>query len=304
MWKSLQVLLKQNSNRLVLIVGCVLLLLDFVSIDVHTYVPSLRHPNPIVLTIALTLIIAGYMGDNFTLGLPFTRVRSEKHGYCIGLGRAVIRVSFGRIEDFQPPEAGTLYAFPVTEYFERDCLRDSRTSLGAFVCKHFEGQVDLFDSLVRRQLASMPTTELEKEEGIRAKSYGLGQCVFLDRPLQSQFRIAMVSVTKKRAGRGIFAEPQSPLLVIAPVEKLMADYQLEHLFMPVLGSGHGGLNDEGALACLLVGLRDVLKNAKGPIRSVNIIVFRPNAKSKPKVSEKRAKLLLTLVHTMREEPTT
>jgi len=211
-------------------------------------------------------------------------VRRIPNGYCVNLGRMVIKVVLGRIEECECDEAA-MVALPANEFFDDDCIHDAGTTLGAFMQHHFKGSIPDIQALVRTALATEPTQVVNKTPGEASHSYGIGKCVFLDRPLSSRLRIAMVSVTTQRADVGLRADAAYVFEAAASIQRVMANHRLTRLYIPILGSGHGGLKGEVSLACMLIAFGELHRKLARNLKEVNIVVFRRNELEAPSVSE-------------------
>lgn len=214
-----------------------------------------------------------------------SRVRSIPNGYCVSLGRMTIKVILGRIEEADCNDEACMVALPANEFFDDDCIHDSRSALGAFMQHHFKGNIPDIQALVRAALANEPTDEVQKKPGEATPSYGVGKCVFLDHPLSSHLRIAMVAITTQRADVGLRADAVYVFEAAASLQRIMANHRLTRLYMPILGSGHGGLRGEVSLICMLIAFGELHRKLASNLKEVNIVVFRSSETSAPSVSE-------------------
>lgn len=224
-------------------------------------------------------------------------VKRIQDGYEIERDRIQIRVKFGRIEEASSSDSDCLVVLPANEYFDDECINDTRSALGAFIQHHFQGYTAAVRNEIQSKLASFITEQVEKEHGRFANSFGIGTCAYLERSLSSPFQMAMVSVTTKRAGEGLRAKPRYILDAIAAVHGLMVDRRLSRLYIPLLGGGHGGIHPEVSLNCMLVGLWGALRSPSGHhLKSVDIIVYRATPTSAPEVSEEVVERSLSSVY--------
>jgi hypothetical protein len=223
-------------------------------------------------------------------------VRQGDNSYSVTHGRLTIRVIMGRIEQSDCADDG-LIALPANEFFDDDCINDPRSALGAYMQHHFAGRIPEIQALVAAELRRFPTERVEKEPGVYATSYGVATCVYLDRPLNSAARVAMVAVTTKRAGEGLRANAKSVYDSLFAIHRVMVDHRLTSLYLPTLGSGHGGLTGEFSLFCMLMSLAELYKHPSGPsLRNVNIVAYQRDEASKPSVSRKSIGRALSVVH--------
>ncbi len=212
------------------------------------------------------------------------KVHRLANGYCVNLGRMTIRVVLGRIEESECDES-SLVALPANEYFDDDCIHDTHSALGAYMQHHFKGRIPEIQELVARELASEPSNLVTKRPGVTAASYGVGKCVFLDFPLASRKRIAMIAVTTQRTDVGLRADAAGIFDAAAAIQRVMANHRLTRLFVPVLGSGHGGLREEVSLACMLIAFGELQRKSASSLKEVNIVVFRRDQDADCSVSE-------------------
>ncbi|MEI6332745.1 MAG: TIR domain-containing protein [Pseudanabaena sp. ELA645] len=218
-------------------------------------------------------------------------VQKTKDGYSTNLGSMKINVKFGRIEEGEYSEHGCLVALPANEFFDDDCIYDTRSALGAFMQHNFKGNIPNIQSIVKTQLSCEQGTEVEKKPGEFLKSYGVGKCVFLQSPLTSNFQIALVSVTTQRANEGLKADTSYIFEAATSLLKLMMNHRLTILHVPIIGSGYGGLKGEISLICMLIAFAELHRRSN--VKEINIIVFRADKASLPSISEASVKRLLS-----------
>ena len=212
------------------------------------------------------------------------RVRKTTNGYCTSLGAMMINVSLGRIEESDCDE-DCLVALPASEFFDDDCIHDPNSALGAFMQDHFKENIPDIQALVKDALVNEPREEVKKKPGEVACSYGVGKSVFLNRPLSSRLRIAMVSVTTQRADEGLRADAAYVFESAGSLQRVMANNRLTRLRIPIIGSGHGGLPGEVSLLCMLIAFGELHRKSGHNLKEVNIVVFRCGKNYAPSISE-------------------
>jgi TIR domain-containing protein/antiphage defense system Thoeris ThsA-like protein len=213
------------------------------------------------------------------------RVRKISDGYSLGLGPMTIKVFLGRIEDLDYSDEDSLVALPANEFFDDDCIQDTRSALGAFMQHHFRENIPAIQALVRKALANEPGQEVVKRPQEIATSYGIGKCVFLYHPLSTRLRIAMVSVTTQRADLGLRADAAYVFEAVSGLQRVMANQRLTRLYVPLLGGGHGGLKGEVSLMCMLIAFGEIRRKLAHNLKEISIVVFGGNENSPPTISE-------------------
>jgi hypothetical protein len=193
------------------------------------------------------------------------------------LGRITVHLELGRIQDYQSDDPRSVIALPANEYFDDECIRDTNSSLGAFVQHHFNGNVDEFLRQVRAELVGLPCQRVPRAERRIEDSFGIGQAIFLGELLPVH-RVILVSATTERVGIGLRAEPHFLYAALQGVVETMNARRLDSLTMPVFGSGHGGMPLIVALLFNLLALRSIFRDDVGcHIRQVRIVIYEGSA---------------------------
>ena len=214
------------------------------------------------------------------------------NGYGIRVDSRALNIRFGRIELLVEGSDDNLCALPANEYFDDDCIHDNRSALGAFMQHHYKEKIVEIQELVRAALPKSQNKQFEKQPGQKLTSYGIGACAFLDQPLSTSMRIAMVAVTTHRANVGIRADAAYIFAAAQSLYQLMANKRMSRLFIPVLGSGHGGLKSETAVVYMVAAFSELQRRAGSHLKEVNIIVYRRDENSEPSISESTVRRIL------------
>jgi len=231
-------------------------------------------------------------------GLDLTRVKESNGMLWTTVGSCEIRVVNGRIED-QAGKAGVAVALPCNEYFDDRCAGDTRSALGAYVNRMFEGQVAEFISLMKDECRKRmgPGVEQQKTDDERAESFGAGRCVLLSQPLARSATIALVSTTTQRADQGLSARISYLFDGLHELVARLANTRLNEVVMPVLGAGHGGIDPPLAFVGLLLAVAEAARYGQGGhhLKRVTIVVFKPDADNPPEVDQVIVRRALALI---------
>ena len=231
-------------------------------------------------------------------GAMFTEgaIRTIRGAFAIRLGWAEITVRFGRIETFETDDPCGVVALPANEFFDDDCINDTRSSLGAYMQHVFRGRIDEITRLVKSERSRLAPATIESEAGRFQESYGIGNCIYLSRPLGTESKIILAAVTIKRAGAGLRCYPQYLYAAVREINKVINDYRLSELTMPVMGSGHGGVPAELALLHTLLAISAVVNDfERSHLKRINIVVFQRDARSDPSIPRAIVRRTLALV---------
>lgn len=231
-------------------------------------------------------------------GLDLTRVKESNGVLWTTVGSCEIRVVNGRIED-QAGKAGVAVALPCNEYFDDHCAGDTRSALGAYVSRMFEGQVAEFISLMKDECRKRMGSGIEKQktDDERAESFGAGRCILLTQPLARTVTIALVSTTTQRADQGLSARISYLFDGLHELVARLANMRLNEVVMPILGAGHGGIDSPLAFVGLLLAVAEAARYGQGGhhLKRVTIIVFKPDADNPPEVDPVIVRRALALI---------
>jgi predicted Ser/Thr protein kinase len=232
-------------------------------------------------------------------GLDLARVEEEGGTLRTTVSGCEIRVVYGRIEDYAHTP-GTIVVLPCNEYFDDLCAVDSKSALGAFVARAFDGQTAEFVALIqdecRKKLGE--GVKRQKTEDTRAVSFGVGKCVLLINPLGRSGPVALVSTTTQRAGQGLAGRISYLFDGMRELVSRVADTpRLNEVVMPILGAGHGGIDSSLAFVGLLIALAEAARyGQRGQrLKRATIVVFTSDANTPAEVNQVVVRRALALI---------
>jgi hypothetical protein len=294
-------LLKKPFQVVALFLGFALVVVSSFRIDDITKFQLSAYANPILpaFAVGIALIIVAIVGfllkERLLDGKTISRIKKTQTGYALKIRQANLSVSFGRIEDCNCSKSTCAIALPANEFFDKDCIEDTKSALGAYVQSAFPDQTDAIEQLISRHLEHLPSQEVEKKSGQFERSFGIGTSIYLDRPLQANRRIIVTSVTTKRPGEGLKAEAGFVFTAMKSTHQVMVDNRLRDLHLPLLGAGHGGLSKEVALLLLMFAVSDILHGPSSHhLDSINVVIFQENEKASPEIPRKVVRQALAL----------
>lgn len=226
-------------------------------------------------------------------------VKEENGLLSIKVGKCEISVGYGRLERW-PIADHSAVVLPCNEYFDDACARDPGSALGAYVQRNFDGQADEFLLAMHEHCtrAFGCGNEQQKTDRERAVSFGVGRCLLIERPLGRPTPVALISTTTQRADEALTArivylfEGINSLLT-----RLANTPRINQIVMPLIGAGHGSIDDRLSLLAIILALVDATQNRRGGqmLRKATIVVFRENEASDPAVTAATVRHVLALV---------
>jgi hypothetical protein len=309
--KVLQELAKQPYWVTTLILGVAMVAFPCVTID-KEYHWATHPPSTFWLVgVGIILLLLSTVSFGFTLvskrttevvdvsaGLDLTRVKEGNGVMWTLVSGCEIRVVEGRIEEYIPVE-GTAIVLPCNEYFDDRCVDDTRSALGAYVNRVFEGQATAFNALVKSESRKKlgPAGEQQKTDDERAESFGAGRCLLLIRPLGRSIPVALISTTTQRAGQGLAGRISYLFEGMQELVTRLADARLTQVAMPVLGAGHGRIASPLAFVSLLLAVAEAARYGQGGqrLRKATIVVFKRDVDSPAAVDRVVVRRALALI---------
>lgn len=301
-------ILEQNVDKFLIGIGGLILIgglfdvqdITKFQVTIHSTFPS---SSIIAIGIGIILILIGisiFIITYFDLGLGIfnsikIKIEITNGKYTTNIDRTKLIIHFGKIEEIEKTEGNSVVILPANEFFDDECIHDKDSSLGAYIQKYYKNQEKEIQKLVLSSLDSqnLPKILVEKEKGKQKESYGIGTSVFLDNPLNTKEKIILVSVTEKRAGKSLYSNISFIFNAINKVCSIISDKRINSIYIPLLGSGHGGVRKEVALFSLILAFTENIKKGFGSnINSINIVIFQKEAKSKPEIRKNIAKKII------------
>jgi hypothetical protein len=308
---TLKELLKQPYWVIALVLGVALVVFPCVTVDRDNHWTTHPPTTLYLVWVGVGLLLLSSASFGYALvwggsgevpdlgaGLDLSRVRESDGVLWTMVGGCEIRAVEGRLEDY-PIEPGAAVVLPCNEYFDDRCVEDTRSALGAFVNRRFDGQVDEFVTLMKSESARRlgPGAEQQKTDDERATSYGAGRCLLLARPLGRSCPVALVSTTTQRAGQGLVGRLSYLFMGLREMATRMADQRIHEVVMPVLAAGHGGIDAPLAFVGLVLAIAEAARYGEGGqrLRRVTIVVFKADAKGRAQVDRIIVKRALALI---------
>jgi len=282
--KTLSEAVRAPLEKLFLILGVVLVLLSFSHIsrkDKWDF-ELIQSPNPWLLCIGIGLIaICIYC----TLRTKIPRLSSVKgipNGHRLKLSPSLtIDIVMGNIENIESIGPHGAFVLPSNTTLDDECINDTRSALGAFFQKHFPTGIEKIQQMITNEADNI--MEQSKEA---ASEYVPGTTIFLDRPLGTQHKILVTAVTRFSHEEGFKADTLSIIASMKGVFRASAGHRISELCLPVIGTGHGGLDFSAALSLMLVhSVNCVMHEGANHIKHIIIVVYDPDNSRQSKVQK-------------------
>ena len=296
--------LKKAQFKIVAVLaGVLLVVLSFFQIEDIKAFHIVPLPSPLyplfILGVAIVIFsliadqIPSLLGRNAFTSAPGAQIRSISDGLVATVARSRVSIRWGHLETLVEEPQSSLVVLPANEYFNDECISDSRSALGAFLQAKFSGRTENFRQLIAQKLAGLGH-ETVVVDGETRESFGLGAAVYLDRPFAESYRILVAAATTQRTGEGLKCDTATILKIVRAAITTANDHRLNHIFVPLLGAGHGSIRPELALITQLLGWCESFYANPGRGLEVSIVIFQRAGGRAPDVGRECARKLLSV----------
>lgn len=220
------------------------------------------------------------------------QIRARRDSITTNIGQNSLRVEAGRLETSVSDPDCTLIVLPANEYFDDECIGDTKSALGAFVQAKLRGRTAEFQTEVNAQLACLSSEEVVIE-GKSKRRYGVGSAIYLDHPLKETLHLLLVAATTQRPGEGLRGDSQALFTIARAAIAKAKDKRLQCIVQPLIGAGHGAIKPTRALLVQLIAWGEILYENPGMKVSITIVVL-PKEKNLSSVSLEQAQQLLSV----------
>lgn len=212
------------------------------------------------------LIICGALLFYLTNGFHHKNVRlNYKKGVEIKRGELTIRIQTGEIQSIDAATRTAAIILPANTTFVDECATDKRTAMGAFFLDRFPEKIATLPALFSSILSA---------QGLRPDGSGqfpTGTTIVLPDDFAKPAKVVVTAATIRMAGAGMTSTPNIICNCVESILKSTADQRVDTIFLPILGSGHGGVDRGMALLFLILAILHFARTHHH-IRLVHVIV--------------------------------
>lgn len=243
-------ILSADLANILVVAGAIFVFCSLFSIDFTKGIFPYASINWSAMIFGISLVAIGIIVFFLRNSLPLLRI-DLKRGQTFTLNQTKVSIQSGRIETVSCPNNNCAVLLPANTSFIDDCITDANSALGAYVQKNFPHQLDDLKAAIKRSLSSMQMNS--------TSNYPPGTTILLPSPFDRPL-ILLTASTIREEKSGIKAFPSSICESIAQAFKITSDKKITTLYMPILGSGHGGMTINDALVFLILCIRFWVKH--------------------------------------------
>lgn len=257
--------------NMILLFGFLLIICSFIQLNGWTSVSFAGSPKLAMLIPGIVLIIAGPV--IFVLTREDRRINKNatiQKGFSLDFDQLSVNLKVGEIQNIAQLSKDSAVVLPANTSFVDDCITDQHSALGAFFLKHHPDKIAKAPQDFQNELQQ--SGYQQSQDG----TYALGATIVLPQEYDTPAKTVITACTVRKEVSGIRAEPSSICECIRHVFVVTADKKISKLYMPILGSGHGGLDLNAALLFILLSIRHYASYYHH-VKSIDIIVTENDA---------------------------
>jgi hypothetical protein len=224
-----------------------------------------------MLITGCVLYLTGFAAYVFCNALPRRKIRRVtkekiKEGLKLELGRTIVNLRIGKIQDSVGLDKDTAVILPVNTSFIDDCIRDEKSATGAYILNYYPDRISELPRIMIEQLEKYGYKR--KDDG----TYEPGTTILLPPPYNAPAKVLMTASTLRKEKLGIRAEPSIICECIRKIFEFTSDKKISKFRMPVLGSGHGGLDINEALFLLMLTIKYYSERVYHHVKQIDILI--------------------------------
>lgn len=266
--------------------------IDFEELTKFKIKSELKTVSWILFSFSVLLILMGLAWAYFEVNefsfksskYKLKRINDDKYSIIFQQGIVhTINIIYDKINNFENYDKNTLVILPANDKFDDECVDDRKSVLGSFTNSLYPTGNSEFKEVIKK--------ELGKRENNR---FDIGSWIYLHnlKSENSEFNVGIVAVTHLLENGNILAYSENIMLAFKGIHKIMTQKRIKNVFIPLVGSGHGGLTPDLSLLCLLISIIEGFKKEDGhTLKNVNIVIYKKENGSKDIVPRKMKKII-------------
>ncbi len=217
------------------------------------------------LIIGLILIPIGEIFRRSLEYLKINKCATIRKGITIEFPKCRVNIKIGRIEKITNGSTDAVVILPANTSFIDDCINDKGSALGSYLSTHYGERALKINGVMKKELKKSGYSLLDGER------YPIGTSIILPSPYDLPLKVIITAVTNRVHGIGIIATPSGISKCIEEIFKISADKKISRIYLPLIGSGHGGLDKYDTLVFLVLAIKHA-SESHHHIREANILI--------------------------------
>ncbi len=248
-----------------------------------------------ILGVIIPLIIRSYDININTSKYKFTKVNRNKYSFVFKDRPQTINILYGNLNNkkwLEKYNKNTLIILGSNERFKDMCIVRNSGALGTFINTIIPGQSEV----IQQNIYNVASKKFRNSRG-----HNIGKWIEFGQEINSNgkldFLVGIVAVTQFK-NKIVKAYSSNIINAFRGIHEMANIYHPQEIYMPLLGSGEGGVSPQLSLLCLLISSFEEIGREDGHnFKDINIVIFE-DSKQKASISRKRIKLIARLISTI------
>lgn len=228
-------------SNIITLSGILFLIVSFINYNKTNGLTIISKPNNIMLLIGAILIIIGII--LFLLAFrkrKFNKLNLNK-GIELKREKLIITIKLGEIQSIPDLHNNSAIVLPANTTFIDDCAIDKRTAMGSFILENFPDKISELPTIFKNIISKLSIKNQD------TKQYPPGTTFILSNEFSKPARVIITASTTRDSRSGIISSPDIIYSCVKEIFSITANERIDTLFIPILGSGHGGIDKGFAL---------------------------------------------------------
>jgi len=271
--KNITGFLQQSVDKMLLFFTGFFLLISFLDVSVKDGKWSgVINACPHGWTFSIGVVFLVLFGICYWRSNRTVKIDAIGKGVVTKIGKEhTIRIVTGNIQDINA-EPHAVIVLPSNTTFDDICINDGRSALGAFFKKRFPTGIDAAKMQIINEVAKTCGYAVSHE-----RPAPIGTIAHLQNPLGSSYVLFITAVTCFTQGM-ISSDTVAIITALKNIFKKAACERYSKIFMPVIGTGHGGVNFNAALFLILAGfIQECADGDAHLVKELTVVIHDPKA---------------------------
>jgi hypothetical protein len=252
--------------------GIILSFLSFLDFNGPKFIALRENPRWLMFLLGIVLVVGGILSLILTAeDRKINKNIDIRKGISLQFSQTKINIKVGKIQETSGLDKTCAVVLPANTTFIDDCITDKNSALGSFMMERYPDKISEIKQSIEDTLK---TSHIIKDSN---NNYPSGSTIIMPAPYDNPFHILLTAATVRKEKTGITAEPDTICDCIKEVFSITSDKKISRFQMPMLGSGHGGLEINLALLLLILTIK-YFSNYYHHIKSIDIVIIENDAK--------------------------
>ena len=229
--------------NLIIVLGAIFFTISFLTYNTIGFHFPAESPKLLFIILGGIFIVLGIVIHFIQLDKQTKKLKDKT---TLKFNSTTLTIKIANIQDEDNLTIDSAFVLPANNTFVDDCVTDYKSALGSFFNKHHSDKIPTFNQKLKEILH---TQNILPFDGIH---YEPATVLILPEEFSIKSKVILVASSIRNSGRGFHTNPAIISESILNVFKETADKRISTFFIPVIGSGHAGLEITQALNLLLL----------------------------------------------------